>query len=471
VPSTIERLGPSRVKMTLTVPFSDLQPAIDKAYKDIASRVNLPGFRKGHVPPAMIDQRFGRGTVLQEAINEQLPDAYGAAVAEHKLSPLGQPHIDIVRLDDGSEVELAAEFDVRPDFDLPDVSGITVTVPSAVVGDDAVDERLDLLRTRFATYKDLDRAAEAGDVVHLDISASRDGVPLSGTEAAGMTYVVGSGGLVEGLDSAISGLAAGESKTFATTLVGGDHAGESADVTVTVNRVQQRVLARVDDDFAQMVSEYDTADQMRDGLRDSLERIERLGQLNAARDQVLDALIDGCDFEVPEQVLADDIQSRHDEVENQLARAGLSLDRYLAEAPDEESRTPEEFWERMDDQASKGLKARLILDKLAEAQSVAVTQEDLSAFIVAKADEDGVTPDQEAQHMMEHNHMGDWMGEIRRSKALTTLVSQVSARDTDGRRVDLGAIRSDGTLGEITAAEAGTASPAGAKSKGKAAKK
>jgi trigger factor len=419
----------------------------------------------------MIDQRFGRGTVLQQAINDQLPDLFSAAVVEHELSPLGAPQIDIVKLDDGEEVELAAQFDVRPEFDLPDVSGIAVTVPSAVIGDEAVDERLELLRTRFAEYNDLDRAAQAGDVVNLDISASRDGGALSGTDATGMNYIVGAGGLVEGLDEAITGLAAGESKTFTTQLVGGEHAGETADVTVTVNQVQQRVLPRVDDDFAQMVSEYDTADQMRDGLRDSLERIERLGQLNSARNQMLDALVDATDFAVPEQVMSDEIAARHDDVENQLAGAGLSLDRYLAEAPDETAKTPEEFWDRLDAEAQKGLKARLILDKVADDQKIDVSQDDLAAFILAKAEDDGVTPDQEAAHMMEHNHTVEWMSEIRRSKAMTSLVMQANAHDTDGRRVDLSLIRPDGTLGEITSAETGAKTAANPKAKAKAAKK
>jgi len=452
----------------MTVPFDDLQPAIDKAYKDIARNVNLPGFRKGHVPASLIDQRYGRGAVLQEAVNAQLPDLYNAAFSENNLTPLGQPEIDIVKLEDGEVVELTADVDVRPDFELPDVSDITVTVDPDTVDDAAVNERLDLLRSRFATYNDLDRAAEAGDVVVIDLAASQGGVDLPEADATGMTYIVGSGGLVDGLDKAVTGLKAGGHKKFSTKLVGGEHADEKADVTVTVNKVQERVLPRVDDDFAQMVSEYDTSDEMLDGLRDGLERMARVGQANEARDKVLDALVEGTDFELPPKVLEAELEARRQDVEDQLAGAGLSIERYLSEVADEPAKTPDEFWDELAKSTDKNLRARLILDKLSEdATDITVTQEDLSEFIVNKAQEDGVTPDQEAQHMMEHNHLAEWMGEIRRGKALTQLVGRATVKDTDGRKVDISRIRPDGTLGDMTTAEAETPAKAAKPSKAK----
>jgi len=456
----------------MTVPFDDLQPAIDKAYKEIARNVNLPGFRKGHVPATLIDQRYGRGAVLQEALNAQLPDLYNAAVTENALAPLGQPEVDIVKLEDGEVIELTAEVDVRPDFELPDVADITVTVDPDTIDDAAVNERLDLLRQRFATYNDLDRAAESGDVVVIDLAASQGGIDLPEADATGMTYIVGSGGLVDGLDKAVTGLKAGGSKKFSTKLVGGEHAGEKADVTVTVNKVQERVLPRVDDDFAQLVSEYDTSAQMLDGLRDGLERMARVGQANQARDKVLDALVERTDFELPPKALETELEGRRQDIEDQLAGAGFSVERYLSEVADEPDKTPEDFWNELSQSTEKNLRVRLILDKLAQdATDITVTQEDLSEFIVNKAQEDGVTPDQEAQHMMEHNHLAEWMGEIRRGKALGQLVSRVTVKDTDGRKVDVSRIRPDGTLGEMTTAEAETAAPAKAAKQAKAKKK
>ena len=453
MPSTVERLSPSRVKIMMMVPFEELRPVVDKAYKDIARSINLPGFRKGHVPASLIDQRFGREAVLEQALNEKLPDIYNAAVADNKLSPLGQPDVEIVKLEDGEPIEVAAEVDVRPDFEIPDASKINVTVDPAGVGDAEVNERVDLLRNRFATYNELDRAAAKDDVVQIDISGDRDDLDMSG-----VSYVVGAGGLVDGLDKAVTGLKAGESKTFSTKLD-----GEKTDVTVTVNKVQQRVLPRVDDDFAQMVSEYDTADEMLAGLRDGLERMGRIGQVGQARDKVLDAVIEQTDFELPAKVLEDEVTSRRQDIENQLARAGLSVERYLAQVPEENAKTADEFWDDLARRTEKGLRARLVLDKLADDEEVTVSQEDLSEYIIAKAQEDGVTPDQEAQHMMEHGHTQEWLGEIRRGKALSQLVAKAGVKDTDGRRIEISRIRGDGTLGEMTAAEAEGSTSAKAK--------
>jgi len=456
VPSTVERLSDTRVKITMTVPFEELRPAVDKAYKEIARRINLPGFRKGHVPSALIDQRFGREAVIEQALNEQLPDLYNAAVAENKLSPLGQPDIDVAKMEDGQPVEVTAEVDVRPDFEVPDVSQIAVTVDPAGVGDAEVDERVNLLRTRFATYNDLDRAAAKDDVVDIDIALGESAAEDLGMN--GVSYVVGAGGLLDGLDKAVTGLKAGESKTFVTKVEGDN---DKIDATVTVNKVRQRVLPRVDDDFAQLVSEYDTADEMLAGLRDGLERMGRLAQAGQARDKVLDAVIEQTAFELPPKVLEDEIAERRQDIENQLARAGLSVERYLAQVPDETAKTADEFWGNLEARTERGLKARLVLDKVAEDEEVAVSQEDLSEYIVAKAQEEGVTPDQEAQHMMQHGHTQEWLGEIRRGKALSLLVARASVKDTDGRRIDISRIRGDGTLGEMTSAEVAGAAPAG----------
>ena len=457
MPSTVEQISPTRVKVTITVPFADLAPAIDKAYKDISRNITVPGFRRGHIPSALIDQRYGRGAVLQEAINAQLPDLYNAAVSENGLHPLGQPEIDMSNLEDGQVVELTAEVDVRPDFTLPDIDGIAVRVDPAVVSDAAVAERLDLLRQRFATFSELDRAAQKDDVVVLDIVASQNGVDVPDADAKGVSYVVGAGGIVDGLDDAVTGLAAGQSASFTTTLVGGPHEGQQADVTVSVVRVQQRQLPPVNNDFAQMVSEYDTVEEMMDGLREGLERIERAGQLNAARDKVLDAVLAEADFELPETVLADEVDSRRQDVEQQLARAGLSVERYLAESDEETATTPDEFWAGIAARSERALRARIVLDKVAEDEQVDVSQDDLSEFIVSRAMEDGITPDEEAKHMMEHDHVGEWVSEIRRGKAVDLLVRRAVVKDTDGRTLDLSLVRSDGTVAAPQAAASSVA--------------
>jgi len=463
VPSTVEQLSPTRVKLTIEVPRADLAPAVEKAYRSIAASINVPGFRRGKVPQALIDQRIGRATVLEDALNEQLPNLFNKAVAEQKLHPLGQPDIDVGDLEGDGHIEVTAEFDVRPDFDLPAMTGITVRVDSAAVSDEAVNERLDLLRQRFATFKELDRGAAGGDSVVIDITASQNGVDLREADAMGVNYVVGSGDMLDGLDDAITGLKAGDSATFETTLLGGPKMGEAADIHIVVIQVRERELPPVNDEFAQMVSEYDTVAEMMTGLRDGLERMERVGQLNAARDQVLDAVIEATAFELPPAVLDAEIEGRHEEIEEQLARAGVSLERYLADSETRKDTTPDEFWADIAARSERSLRARLILDKVGEDETIEVSEQDLSELIVAKAMEAGTTPDEEARHMMDHGHVNDWVGEIRRAKAIDILVGRAVIKDSDGRKVDLSLVQPDGTIAapQAAASSAPKTKPAG----------
>jgi trigger factor len=433
----VTQLSPTRVKLTIEMSFDELQPAIDKAYKEISGQVNIPGFRKGKIPKSLIDQRYGRGAVLQEAINATLPDAYSKAVTENAIVPLGQPEIDVTKLEDGDVVEFSAEVDVRPDFEMPDFSAISVEVPVNTVPQETVDERLNLLRERFATYTEVDRAAKDGDTVIIDLTASQNGETMADTEAHGLSYEVGSGTMLDGLDKALKGLKAGKEKSFDTTLVGGSHQGEEAQVTVKLDKVQERELPAVDDDFAQLVSEYDTVDEMLAGLREGLENMAKIDQINTARDKVLDEVIEKTEFELPEGLVDREVEARKDEITNQLATAGLTIEDYLAQTQEESTKDPEEFWKNLAEQTEKSIRAQIILDKLADDTQVGVTQEDLTELLIQKAQQSGTTPEQEANHRIEHNHMPEWMGEIRRSKALGAIVAQTKVTDTDGNAVEL----------------------------------
>ena len=436
VASTAEHLGPSRVKLTVDIPFTELKPHLDRTYQEIAKQITIPGFRKGKVPPAVIDQRFGRGAVLQDAINDALPQAYGAAIEEAKVVPLGEPDVEVTKLEDGDVVEFTAEVDVRPDFEVPDAAGITVTVDPLPDLDTDVAERIELLRSRFATTTDVDRPAEKGDQVMIDLVASRDGEPLENGSSEGVTYVIGTEGMLDGLEEAVTGLSAGESAQFSSTLVGGEFEGEPADIAVTVTKVSSRELPEVDDDFAQLVSEFDTADEMRADLAKNAEAYARMEQASKGRDKVFEALVDATDFEVPEAFLAAEVASRREQIEDQLGRAGLSLEDYLERA-DETAKTPDEFWAQLEADTVRALKGQLILDKIAEDAEVSVEQSDLSELLVRKAMQNGTSPEQEVQHMMEHNHAAAWMQEIRRNKALAFVVGKATVTDTNGQPVDV----------------------------------
>ncbi|MDN5563726.1 MAG: trigger factor, partial [Luteococcus sp.] len=448
MPSTVEQLSPSRVKLTIDMPFEELKPSLDKAYAEIAQQVTIPGFRKGKVPAAIIDQRYGRGMVLQEAINDALPNAYGQAVVEHKLVPLGQPEIDVTNLEDGKSVQFTAEVDVRPEFDLPAFEEVSVEVDPIEVSDDDFNQRLDMLRERFATNKDVERTAKDGDLVTVDLEGSQNGEALEDATAEGIQYKLGSGGMLEGMDEAIAGLKVGESKTFTSKLLGGAHRDEDADIKVTVTKVQEQELPEIDDEFAQMVSQFDTADEMRADLRKSLENMARMEQAADARDKVLEAVIAKTDFELPKNLVEAEVEARKNQVNQQLASAGLSVEQYLKDAEDETAETEEDFWAEIEKRSMDALKAQIVLDKMADDNEYEVGQEELTQMIFTKAQQNGTSPEQEIQHMQEHNHLPEWMQEIRRSKALADMVSAASVSDTAGVSIDLAKMGPDGSLVE-----------------------
>jgi len=440
VPTTVERLSTTRVKLTIEVPFDEVKPAINKAYQELAGRVSIPGFRKGHVPPAMIDQRLGRGAVLSEAINAILPGAYSAAIEDNHLVPLSQPEIDITELADGQAVTFTAEVDVRPDFDLPDPRQIAVQVDLPPAADQGVAERLDLLRERFAETSPVDRPAEAGDQVTIDLSAAQDGAALPDATAEAVPYVVGQGDLIDGLDQAVTGLAAGDTATFVSQLIGGNHAGEAADITVTVHRVEQRTLPELDDDFAQLVSQFDTVDQMKADLKASVERLGLVEQLAQARTKVLEATLAATDFDLPAGAVERETANRLEQMASQLQGSGLSVADYLAGLADPEQATEDQLTGNIARSVERGLRAEILLSRVAEDTGVAVSEEDLTSFIYQQAQENGTTPEHELQHMQAHNHLAEWLAQIRQSKALDLLVAQAEVTDADGHPVDLAAV-------------------------------
>ncbi|SDB88228.1 trigger factor [Raineyella antarctica] len=455
MPSTVEQLSPSRAKITVEVPFAELKPHLDKAYKEIAQQVQIPGFRPGHIPAAIIDQRFGPGVALEQALNEALPGLYSSAVDEHGLVPLTQPEIEVTKLEVGESVEFTAEVDVRPDFMIPAFDGIEVEVDAVESTEDELEEQVKILRERFATNTEVDRAAKEGDLVTFDLKATKDDELVEGGEAEGVTYRVGAGGMVEGMDEALTGMKAGETKSFTSTLVGGPAAGQEADIEVTVTKVQEQELPEVDDDFAQMVSEFDTADEMYDDLRENLARMHRVDQANTARDKVLEAVIGQIDMELPENLLASEISARNNQVDQELAQAGMTLKQYLADS-DETEESEEEFRANLAQRSAEAVKAQLVLDRIAEDQDLQIEQTDLTEHLFARARANRTSPEQEMQHMLEHDHTNEWMTEIRRAKALALIVQSATVKDTEGNVIDLKNLQADGTYAEPAEAEGDT---------------
>ncbi|MDT0202773.1 trigger factor [Nocardioides sp. AE5] len=459
--SAVETLSPTRAKLTVEVPFEELKPSLDAAYKKIAQQINVPGFRRGKVPPMVIDRQVGRGVVLDEAINQTLPEKYVAALQEHELTPLAQPDIEVTKLEDNELLEFTAEVDVKPDYELPDYDGIEASVDDVEVTDADVEEQVQALRERFGTLKAVERPAADGDYVTIDLKASQDGEVVDGAEAAGMSYQVGRGGMLDGLDEALTGLSAGESKTFSSELVGGDLVGQAVEVEVTVNEVQEQELPEFDDDFAQLASEFDTAEEFSADLRERLGRGKRLEQAAAARDAVLEVILDKVSIPLPETLVTEELNSRRQNIEQQLMMAGMTMEKYL----EDEGQTIEEFEADLERRVRDAIAAQFILDDIAKKEEFGIDQAELSEHLVRRAQQSGQDPQEFANHMFEHNHIPELVQEILRGKALSTIVEAAVVKDASGNVVELKNLRPDGTIGEPEA-EAASEGEAEAASEG-----
>ncbi len=437
--SAVETLNPTRVRLTVEVPFEELKPSVDSAYKKIAQQVTIPGFRKGRIPPRLIDQRFGRGVVLEEAVNDALPRFYGQAVEDNAVRVVGQPEVDVTEVPDptaGGDLRFTAEVDVRPEIELPSYADLQVVVDSAEVDDAAVDEELESLRARFATLRGVDRPARRGDFVSIDVAATRAGEPVEDASARGLSYEVGSGELLPDLDDAVIGLAAGESRTFGTTLQSGEAAGQAAEVTATLVSVKERELPALDDDFAQTASEFDTLDELRADLRENLVRMNQFRQRAEARDKVLEALLARVDVPLPESVVTAELEGRHDNLAAQLQAVGLTKSAYL----EAEGRTAEAFDQEVEQRAREAIKAQLVLDAIAAKEQLSVDERDLTEHLVRRAVAQRMTPEQFAQQLTSSGQAPMMISEIVRGKALARVLEAASVTDSAGHEIDLKAL-------------------------------
>ncbi|HUY49732.1 MAG TPA: trigger factor [Streptosporangiaceae bacterium] len=431
----VEELSPTRVKLTIEVPFEELKSSLDKAYREVARQVRVPGFRPGRVPPRIIDQRFGRGMVLEQAVNDAVPQFYGQALQDNEVFALGQPDLEITRLDDGKELAFTAEVDVRPKFEIPDLNGLPVTVDDAVVTPDEVEEYIGSLRERFASLTGAERPVEDGDYTSIDLSASVDGEPVEDAQASGLSYEVGSGSLLDGLDEALVGMSAGESKMFTAELAGGEHGGEQADVTVTVHSVKVKELPELDDEFAQSASEFDTLGEFRAGTRSQLETVKRMQQARQARERALDALLAKIDIPLPDSMVDSEVEMRRQSLDEQLERAGTTMDAYLQSA----NLTAEQLEAGRADAARRSVKAGFVLDQLVLQENLNIEQDELNAFVIEQAYRMGVQPDRLARELAEHGQIGSVVAEVLRGKALSIITERATVTDEAGQPVDVAA--------------------------------
>ena len=445
--STVERLGPTRVRINVEVPFDELKPDFDRAYRKIAQQVRIPGFRPGKAPARILEARLGRGVVLDEVVNAAIPAKYSEAVTTSEdVNPLGRPDIEVTEIADGDHLAFTAEVDVRPTITLPDLDGITVTVDDVEVDEDAVTEQLDNLRARFGTLTGVERPAGDDDFVLLDLSATVDGEAVEEAATTGFSYQVGQGGLIDGLDEAVRGLSAGESTTFTSRLVAGEYADRDAEITAAVTAVKERELPAADDEFAQLASEFDTLDELTADLHTRLGQVRRMEQLTQARDKVLDAIVDATEVPLPQSVVAAEVESRlHDAV-----HAFDHDDARFAEFLSEQGKTREEFDADVQAEAERNVRTRLVLDALADAEEISVDEQELTERIVYQAQQYQMPPEEFVRRIQEAGQLGSIYQDVRRSKALIVAVGAATVTDEAGEAVDLSDL-----LGRVSGDESG----------------
>ena len=416
--TTVEKLSPTRVKLVIAVPPEELKPSIDHAYSHIAGQINIPGFRKGKVPAPIIDQRVGRGEVLNHAVTDALDKVYRKAVEENNIRPLGRPEADVTGLpelkDFSGDLEVTVEVDVRPEFTLPSLDGITLTVDTVEVTDEEVETELTNLRERFGTLVTVDRPAKTGDFAQIDLIATIGGEEVD--TAKGISYEVGSGELIDGIDEALDALSAGETTTFEAQLLGGENEGEAAQITVTLTAVKERELPEADDDFAQIASQFDTIDELKADLKQQVERSKVFGQGAQARDQIVDQLLEQVEIPVPPKLVEDEVH-RHLENENRLED-----DAHRAEVAESSEKT---------------FRSQILLDSIVEAEGVKVSQNELTQYLIQGAAQYNMEPGEFIQVLDGNGQIPGMIAEVARNKALAVVLGKAKVVDGNGNAVDL----------------------------------
>lgn len=429
--STVEQLSPTRVRINVEVPFAELEPDFQRAYKELAKQVRLPGFRPGKAPAnySKPHRPGGHAGSNRQRCAAQPVRTGGGRVGCPTARP-AQHRGDQEGVRPGPAIHRRGRH--PPEDQSPDLSALTVSVDPIEIGEDDVDAELQSLRTRFGTLTAVDRPVAVGDVVSIDLSATVDGEDIPNAAAEGLSHEVGSGRLIAGLDDAVVGLSADESRVFTAKLAAGEHAGQEAQVTVTVRSVKERELPEPDDEFAQLASEFDSIDELRASLSDQVRQAKRAQQAEQIRNATIDALLEQVDVPLPESY----VQAQFDSVLHS-ALSGLNHDEarfneLLVEqgssraAFDAEARTASE----------KDVKRQLLLDALADELQVQVGQDDLTERLVTTSRQYGIEPQQLFGYLQERNQLPTMFADVRRELAIRAAVEAATVTDSDGNTID-----------------------------------
>ncbi|MCG7232894.1 MULTISPECIES: trigger factor [Corynebacterium] len=431
--TTVDKLSDTRVKLTVNVPFAELDQEIDQAYAAIAQQVSIPGFRKGKAPRQLIDARFGRGPILEQVVNDMLPSRYEQAVQSEDLKVIGQPDVDISKIEDKDFVEFTAEVDIRPEFEVPDFSEISVIVPAIKAGEEDVDKALEDLAERFGELKDTKRKMKTGDYAIIDITAEVDGEKIEEASTEGLSYSIGDDNLIKGLDTALRGMKTGEDNEFTSTIQSGEHKDEEATFKVHVQQTKERKLPDMDDEFAQMASEYDTIEELREATKTEVEESKKAEQAGQIRDEVLKAALADVDFELPQSVVDEQAHAQLHQILGQLAHD----EKALAQLLEAQGTSREEFDKQTREQAEESVRTQIFLDAVAEKEEPEVSQQELSDHILFTAQSYGMDPNQFIQQLQSNGQIANLFSDVRRGKALAAAICRTTVKDEEGNDVDV----------------------------------
>ena len=419
--TAVEKLNPTLAKIEVEVPFAEFKPYLDRTYKNLSGQISVPGFRKGKLPKQLIEQRAGFDYIVEASLNDALNDYYAQALGENDLSPLAQPELDVQSQPSTenreADLKLTITVTVRPEIELPNYEGLEVEVDEVEVTAEDEVQALDALRERFGTLKTVERPAADKDFVTIDIAAEIDGEQVDA--ANDLSYQIGSGTMLDGIDEALTGLSAGEDATFETKLSGGEHAGEQAVIKVKLSAVKERELPAADDEFAQLASEFDTIDELKEDIKKQVAEAKVAEQGTQARDKVLAKLVELVEIPVPEKVIEDQLEQHFN---NPNAEAGHDTEEHRAEVREN---------------TETAFKNEMVLDAVADKEEVTVDQAEMINYIITMSSQYGMDPNQFAQMLDGSGQAGALVGEVRRSKALAAVLKTAVVKDTKGNVVDL----------------------------------
>lgn len=414
--TNVEKLNPTRVKLTIEVDQASFKPTLDKAYKTVSEQVSIPGFRKGKVPAQVLDQRVGKDQIIAQAINDGMDDFYREALKVEKLLPLGTPAADVKSAPAADDLAkpliIELEVEVRPEFKLPEYKGAKAKVEPVKVAKMDIETELDALRARFGTLKTVDRPAKSGDFTSIDLTAEMNGKQID--TATDISYEIGSGQLLDGIDEALETLTAGETTVFRSKLVGGDMAGQEAEVTVTLKAVKDRELPEADDEFAKLASEFDTLEELKKDIEAGLEVQLVRKQILQARDIIVDELVAKAKIPVSEEAIKR-------EVEQHLEGEGRQADDVHRKEVTEES--------------SKNFQVQLLLDAIVEAEGIRGEDQELIEYLAASARNYGMDPNDFVRQVANAGQVPYYAAELARRKAVDFLVEHAEITDSKGQKV------------------------------------